>query len=190
MRCLLTLGLSTVDGLYLFPHPQLAAPECSLSSLLPPRGPTLLVATHGQDRRGELSSCACSCKYVCVCMCVCVCLPAGMHPLGVEAAYRSGNFKKAVTVDFKEHPAQKVGTRSRGVSAQGLRQGFSWCLKSWNCQHFTIREHFSKNFPRSSRSFASGTPKEIPETATAFSSCLSLSALWSQRYSCKCECEF
>ena len=32
----------------------------------------------------------------------------------------SEKLEKAATVDFKKHPAQKAGTRSRAVSSQGL----------------------------------------------------------------------
>ena len=43
----------------------------------------------------------------------------------------SEKLEKAGTVDFKKHPARKVGTRSRAVWTQGSRQVcLSRCLKS------------------------------------------------------------
>ena len=68
----------------------------------------------------------------------------------------------AVTVYFKRHPVQKVGTRSRAVLTKGLWQSvplpvpaflkFKACCDS---RGFFIQ-------------FPAGTPQKIPETAAAF----------------------
>ena len=81
----------------------------------------------------------------------------------------SERLEKAGTVDFKEHPAQKVGSRFR----EGSRQVYlSRCPKSQNLKHLAIREDVSSNFPAIFPEFSSGTPEPIPEIATAFSSFL------------------
>ena len=56
--------------------------------------------------------------------------------------------EKAVTVDLKKHPAQKVGTsKAQALSTQGSRQVcLSLCLKAYNAKHFTIRSNFPKFF--------------------------------------------
>ena len=71
----------------------------------------------------------------------------------------SEKLKKAGTVDFKNHPAQKVGTRSRAVSTQGSRQVRpSQVPKSWDLKHLAIQEDFSRNF----RGIFLGSPRADP----------------------------
>ena len=87
--------------------------------------------------------------------------------------FYSEKLEKAGTVDFKKHPARKVGTRSRqcGPKVSG-RFAFPGARNPRICQHFAIREKFSSNFPAVFPELSCRTPAQTPETATAFSSFL------------------
>ena len=80
---------------------------------------------------------------------------------------------KAGTVDFKKHPARKVGTRSRqcGPKVPG-RFAFPGARNPRICSISRFGKNFPAIFPGLSRSFPRRTPEQTPETATAFSSFL------------------
>ena len=76
-------------------------------------------------------------------------------------------------VDFKKHPARKVGTRSRqcGPKVPG-RLAFPGARNPSICSIWRFGKIFPAIFPEFSRELSSRTPAKTPETATAFSSFL------------------
>ena len=79
------------------------------------------------------------------------------------------NSEKAGTVDFKKHPAQKVGTRSRqcGPKVSG-RSAFPGARNPSICSISRFGKIFSSNFPGVFPELSCRTPAQTPETATAF----------------------
>ena len=75
-------------------------------------------------------------------------------------AFNSEKLEKAGTVDFKKHPARKVGTRSRqcGPKVPG-RFSFPGARKPIICSISRFRNIFPAIFPGLSRSFSLGNPR-------------------------------
>ena len=81
----------------------------------------------------------------------------------------SEKLEKAGTVDFKKHPARKVGTRSRQCRPKVPgRFAFPDAQNPRICSISRCGNIFPAIFPEFSRR----TPEQTPETATAFSSFL------------------
>ena len=81
------------------------------------------------------------------------------------------NLEKAGTVDFKKHPARKVGTRSWQC---GRKVPGRFPFPGARNPRFVAFRDSGNFFQQSSRDFPLRTPEQTPETATAFSSFLTL----------------
>ena len=105
-------------------------------------------------------------------------LPSRLPPLPerrrICKAPSHKNLEKAGTVDFKKHPARKGGTlTSRQCRPEvPVRCAFPGAPNPGICSISRFGKIFSSNFPGTFPEVSSRTPKQTPETATAFSSFL------------------
>ena len=95
---------------------------------------------------------------------------ARLSPLDFSIQRLSEKLEKAGTVDFKKHPARKVGTRSRqcGPKVSG-RFAFPGARSPRICSISRFGKIYPAIFPEFSE-LSCRTPAQTPETATAFSS--------------------
>ena len=89
---------------------------------------------------------------------------------------RPPEVEKAGTVNFRKHPARKVQTRSRQCRPKVPgRFAFPSARNPRICSiSRSGKKCFSSNFPGTFPEFSRRTPEQTPETATAFSSFLSI----------------
>ena len=86
--------------------------------------------------------------------------------------FHSEKLEKAGTVDFRKHPARKVGTRSRqcGPKVPG-RFAFPGARNPGICSTSRFGKHFPAIFPGLSRSFPgepSDRPRKQPQPSRVF----------------------